>query len=69
MLTERQRADFLQAISLYTTRHGYPPSLPELAKEFGISYHAVWSRCHVLEKQGLIARDPYVARSIRVVKR
>ncbi len=65
-LTRRQRA-ILDFITGFLQRHGYAPSLEEIAREFGIvSLNAVHKHLRVLEERGFIRRLAGRARSIQL---
>ena len=59
----------LQAIGIFLSKHGYGPSVRDIARMTGIT-----STSHVayhlsrLEAEGRITRERYVARSIRLVE-
>lgn len=65
-LTRRQRA-LLDFITAFLERHGYAPSMEEIAREFGIvSLNAVHKHLRVLEERGFIRRLAGRARSIQL---
>lgn len=65
-LTPRQKA-ILDFVSGYLERHGYAPSLEEIAAHFGIaSLNAVHKHLKVLQEKGYIQRLARRSRSIRV---
>ena len=68
-LTGRQRL-VLAAIDACTQRHGYPPTMGEIAREVGI-VHKSGTVCHLLalEKKGFISRKRQAARAIAIVCR
>ena len=64
--TARQ-GQFLAFIYYYTKLNGQPPAELDMARHFKISPPAVHEMVLTLEKKGLIARTPGIARSIRVL--
>lgn len=65
-LTRRQRA-ILDFITAFLERHGYAPSMEEIARHFGIvSLNAVHKHLRVLEERGFIRRLAGRARSIQL---
>lgn len=65
-LTKRQQM-ILQYVMDYVQREGYPPSIREIGKEFGIgSLRGVTVHLDALERKGYISRSN-TPRSIRVV--
>lgn len=66
---EPRRGDLiLEAIETYTRDHGYGPSVRDLMRLAGLrSPAAVQHHLDRLERDGLIARDPVTARSIRAL--
>lgn len=66
ILTEVQRK-ILQFIIDYRDEKGWPPSLSEIAEEFGYKNRStVREHLQALEKKGLIQRDEKVARGIDI---
>lgn len=55
-------------IKIYIEKHGYSPSLRDMALEFKTSTSAINHCLGILEGRELIKRDPIIARSIRLVK-
>lgn len=46
---------------------GYPPSVREIAQQFGISTRAAYDHLRAIEKKGYIRRDPMKPRAIEIV--
>jgi len=61
------QAETLGHIRAYIAEKGYSPSVADLAKLAGVRSFAMQDRLAALERKGLIARAPGVARSIRPV--
>ncbi len=57
---------YLAFIHAYTTLHGYPPAESEIAAAMCVSPPSVNQMVKMLEKKGLIDRQPGQARSLRV---
>ena len=67
MLTQRQK-EILEFIISHIERYGYPPSIPEIQKNFSFkSPNAVSDHLEALEKKGYIARRPHKSRGIEVL--
>lgn len=64
--TETQRR-YLAFLRAYTAVHGHAPSEAEMQDYFKVSPPSVHRMILALEQRGLIAREPGVARSIRVL--
>ena len=58
---------YLAYLHAYTTLHGYPPSESEMASAMCVSPPSVNQMVKMLEKKGLISRQPGQARSLRVI--
>ena len=58
---------YLAFIHAYTNLHGYPPAEAEIAAAICVSPPSVSQMVKMLEKRGLIARQPGVPRTIRVL--
>ncbi len=66
-LTERQK-EVLDFIIKHTSEKGYPPSIREIGKQFGIkSTNGVRGILQALEKKGEIRRHPQLSRGIEIV--
>lgn len=66
-LTERQAA-ILAFIKDFAQDHGYPPTIPEIQKEFGIkSPNGVNNHIKALTKKGYIKRDSSRARALEII--
>ncbi len=67
-LTKRQK-EALDFVAAYTERHGYPPTVRELASALGISGpKGAKQFLDALSAKGYIRREPENARAIRVVE-
>ncbi len=67
VLTERQAA-ILAFIKDFAQDHGYPPTIPEIQKEFGIkSPNGVNNHIKALTKKGYIKRDSSRARALEII--
>ena len=64
MPTDRQQA-ILDHLAAYLAANGRPPTLGELARDFGIAVNAARKHLLALETKGLIEIDPGKARGIR----
>jgi SOS-response transcriptional repressor LexA len=58
---------YLAFLRAYTAAHGHAPSEAEMQAYFNVSPPSVHRMILALEQRGLIAREPGVARSIRVL--
>ena len=66
-LTSRQ-ASVLSFLWDFCAAHHYPPTIRQIAEHFAItSPNGVLCHLMVLERKGLIQRDPKTARGIRLV--
>jgi repressor LexA len=67
LLTDRQY-EVLVSLKRYIERRKYSPSVREIAEQFGwASTSTVAYHLDVLQEKGFIARDPFIARSIRLL--
>lgn len=67
-LTLRQR-EVLQYIAAFVAKHGYAPSMRDIAEGVGlVSTSSVLRLLQVLEERGAIVRTPGLSRSIRLVQ-
>jgi repressor LexA len=67
-LTKRQK-EALDFVAAYTERHGYPPTVRELASALGISGpKGAKQFLDALAAKGYIRREPENARAIRIVE-
>lgn len=67
-LTKKQQA-VLEYIAGYVDRFGYPPSIREIGREFGIkSLRGVTVHLDAIERKGFIRRES-TSRSIQILKR
>jgi len=64
--TKRQ-GQYLAFIYYYTKIHGYPPAEADIERYFKVSPPSVHQMVLTLEKKGLIEKEPYQARSIRLL--
>jgi repressor LexA len=64
--TDKQ-GQYLAFIHLYTKLHRQAPSEAELQRHFGVTPPSVHQMVLTLERNGLIERTPWQARSIRVL--
>lgn len=68
-LTQAEAAELiLSAFTDYQRKHLIPPTLRELCALTHFSLAALDYRLTRMERDGLIVREPYVARGIRVVR-
>ena len=67
-LTEKQRK-VLEFIEDYMERHGYPPSIREIARRFRITPRGAQMHLVALEKKGYIVRTGKKARAMRLARR
>ena len=65
-LTAKQR-NVYEYIRKKVGRIGYPPSVREIAQQFGISTRAAYDHLRAIEKKGHIRRDPMKPRAIEIV--
>jgi hypothetical protein len=61
------QGQYLAFIHAYTNVHGYPPAESEMAVAMCVSPPSVNQMVKVLERRGLIQRQPGVPRSVRVI--
>lgn len=64
-LTPRQ-LEVLQFVRDYQQRHGYSPTMQELADRFDVSKVTIFEHLDALEKKGWLSRAKYKARSLRI---
>ncbi len=65
-LTDKQQ-NVYEYIRQKVGRIGYPPSVREIAQQFGISTRAAYDHLRAIEKKGHIRRDPMKPRAIEIV--
>ena len=65
----RVRQRIVLFIATYTEREGFPPTLREIATAVDLWHSTVQHHLGVLAKDGWITRTPYIARSIRLLKK
>lgn len=68
VLTPRQM-QVLRFVRDYRDRHGYSPTMQELADHFGVSKVTVFEHVVALERKGLLRRLPHKARSLVLTAR
>lgn len=61
-----RKAEILTFIRDYQHKHGYSPTYDEIAETFGISKVTVFEHLGALEESGLLHREKYKARSLRL---
>lgn len=61
---QKERFDFIKD---YIAKHGYAPTLKEMAKKYNISDAAVWYVLNSLDKKGWIKRTRHAERDIVVL--
>jgi repressor LexA len=59
-------AETLRLIRVYIEKHGYSPTIAELAKTAGVYGNAMAERVTRLLLKGAITKTPRIARSIRM---
>lgn len=62
-LTRRQR-DVVACIRQHLARHGFPPSVREVAESLDITGNAVYGHLAACERKGHLRRAPGIARGI-----
>lgn len=68
-LTDKQK-NILWFIKWHNEQHGYPPTLQEIANQFGMRWrHAVLSHLIALEKKGYIKREKNRSRAITILSK
>ena len=65
-MTERQ-TDTLRTIRDYRHRHGYAPTLEELAEAMEVSKVTIHGHIHELVRKGVLRTDKHKARSLEVL--
>ncbi len=65
-LTSRQR-QILDFIQIFSAKHGYPPTVREIAGHFGIDYRAAIDHLRALERKGSLTRSSK-SRGIQIFK-
>ena len=65
-LTAKQQ-NVYEYIRKKVDRIGYPPSVREIAQQFGVSTRAAYDHLRAIEKKGHIRRDPMKPRAIEIV--
>ena len=67
-LTRRQR-DVLDFIENYLDEKGYPPSVRDIAAQFGlVSAAGVHKHIKALVRKGYLSKEDYLSRSIKILK-
>lgn len=67
LLTDRQQ-EVLLFIERNCAEKGYPPTIQEIAQQFGICANAAKDRLKSLQRAGIIRLSPGIARGIALVK-
>ena len=68
-LTQRQRAIF-DFIQYHSERKGFPPTFREIAAKFKIkSTNAIHKHIATLEKKGLISREGWISRGLKIAEK
>ena len=67
MLTKRQE-QVLEFIRSFSRENGYPPSVRDIGKEFGLSPATVHDHLKALERKGYLDKKPNRSRSLSVTK-
>jgi len=65
LLTPKQLA-ILTYLRDYERKHGYAPTLQEVADHFGVTKVTIFEHVGVLQQKGLLARRRYKARSLKL---
>lgn len=65
-LTKRQHA-VVNYIQSYIQDHGYPPTIREIGKNFGISVKAAFDHVRALKKKGIIRISESRSRAIEII--
>lgn len=63
----KQQLETLEHIRQYVAKHGYSPTLADLAEYAGVRQNCIAERLGALVKLKLITKTPGIARSIRPV--
>jgi len=66
-LTERQR-EVLSFITLYVSKHAYPPTIREIADHFSISVKGAYDHLSALKKKNRLRYGDKRSRTIEVIK-
>lgn len=61
------QAKTLAFIRSYIRKHGYSPTISEMAEDANVNGNAINDRLAVMLKKGAITKTPGIARSIRPV--
>lgn len=62
-LTRRQ-TEVIRVVRRFVAKHGYPPSLRELAGELGMNHNAVAGHLAAAQRKGAVRRTSRMARAI-----
>jgi repressor LexA len=65
-LTTRQ-TEILAALKAYQNKHGYPPSLRELAEHFQVYPNTIRDHLKALARKGFLTREPNRSRGLSVI--
>lgn len=63
---ENMRATITECIRDLGLERGYPPTIREIGDRLGIAYSTVMYWIRHLENEGVVLRDPGIARSVRL---
>jgi len=64
----KKDAELLDFVSGYTQKHGYPPTVHEVAVALGNSDSPVYWRIHGLQREGRVDWQAGKVRTLRVLK-
>jgi repressor LexA len=64
-----EKRDVLASIRRSIAKRGYPPTLKEMADEFGVTPPTIWLDLQRLEQEGYITRVPHSPRSITLTEK
>ena len=67
ILTHRQAEALLWISDLTVCNKGLPPPIEEVADQMGIQYGAANFHFQALEKKGIIKRDRYKKRAVKIL--
>ena len=66
-LTPKEK-ESLRFIRAYVAQHGYAPSIPDVAREAGISFTVARGRSQALQRKGYVSRARHRARSLVLLR-
>jgi SOS-response transcriptional repressor LexA len=61
-------SQLVEAVGMLTAKHGYPPTVRELAEEINVAPGRAATLAAEAERRGRLTRTPRVHRSLRVVE-